>query len=209
MTTFPINPRSTAVLAVDLQNCFVENSPVAAPGGLRVLERINGVTRRFRGAGSLVIWSRHVVRPDHADVGILGITVPPVNAGIIDEDARSSMLHDGVDLERADITLKKPQFGCFHNTSLDSILRARGIDTVLIGGIATNFCCETTAREAHAREYKVLFLSDGTATFDLPNLTGGVIAAADVQRQTLATLAFAFAETLSCDDAIRRLSVSL
>jgi hypothetical protein len=44
----------------------------------------------------------------------------------------------------------------------ETILRARGVDTVLIGGIATNFCCDTTAREAHAREFKVLFLSDVT-----------------------------------------------
>jgi nicotinamidase-related amidase len=205
VVTFSINPKTTAVLAIDLQNCFVENSPVAAPDGVRVVERVSGLVRRFREAGSLIVWTRHVVRPDHADVGILGVTAPPVSAGIINEGCRSSALHAAVDLENADIILGKPQFGCFQSTSLDSILRARGIDTVLIGGIATNFCCETTAREAHAREYKVLFLSDGTATFDLPDSKGARIAAADLQRHALATLAFGFAEVLSCSDAVERL----
>jgi isochorismatase family protein/alpha/beta hydrolase family protein len=64
-----------------------------------------------------------------------------------------------------DILLDKPRYGAFHGTDLDLILRARGIDTVIIAGIATNVCCETTAREAVVRDFRVFFLSDGTATF--------------------------------------------
>src|SRR6478752_7589747 len=88
---------------------------------------------------------------------------------------------------------------------LETILRARGIDTVLIGGIATNFCCDTTAREAHAREFKVLFLSDGTATIDLRDTLRGTIPADQVQRLTLAILAFGFAEVLSVTEACKKL----
>ena len=108
-------------------------------------------------------------------------------------------------VEAGDIILSKPLFGSFQATELETILRARGIDTVLIGGIATNFCCETTAREAHAREFKVLFLTDGTGTFDLPDTAGGMIPADQVQRTTLATLAFGFAEVLSVAEACNKL----
>jgi ureidoacrylate peracid hydrolase len=88
--------------------------------------------------------------------------MPPVAKGVIDDGTTSAALHSRVAVEAGDIVLAKPQFGAFHSTELETILRARGIDTVVIGGIATNFCCETTAREAHAREFKVLFLKDGT-----------------------------------------------
>jgi ureidoacrylate peracid hydrolase len=61
------------------------------------------------------------------------------------------------------------------------------------------------SREAHAREFKVLFLSDGIETFDLPDTVAGAIAAEQVQRVTLATLAFGFAEVLSVADACTKL----
>jgi ureidoacrylate peracid hydrolase len=139
------------------------------------------------------------------DVGILGETVPPVAQGVIDDGSPSAALHPKVAVQAGDIILAKPHIGCFQATELETILRARGIDTVLIGGIATNFCCDTTAREAHAREFKVLFLSDGTATNDLRDTAGGTISADQVQRLTLATLALAFAEVLSVAQACEKL----
>ena len=88
---------------------------------------------------------------------------------------------------------------------MEIMLRSRGIATIIIGGIATNVCCDTSAREAHARGFQVLFLSDGTATFDLLDCTGRVIKAEDVQQQTLATMAFGFAEVLSTEMLIAKL----
>src|SRR5712671_1203536 len=138
------------------------------------------------------------------EVGVLE-TVPPVAQGVIDDGAPSAALHPKVVVQAGDIILAKPHIGSFQATELETILRARGIDTVLIGGIATNFCCDTTAREAHAREFKVLFLSDGTATIDLRDTAGGTIPADQVQRLTLATLAFASAEVLSVAEACEKL----
>ena len=205
MVTFAIDPRKSAVVAIDLQNCNVEKSPIAAPLGLQVVDKLNLLAARYRAAGSTIIWTRHAVRPDHSDVGILGETVPPVAQGVIDEGAPSAALHPKVAVQAGDIILAKPHIGCFQATELETILRARGIDTVLIGGIATNFCCDTTAREAHAREFKVLFLSDGTATIDLRDTADGTIPADQVQRLTLATLAFGFAEVLSVAEACEKL----
>jgi ureidoacrylate peracid hydrolase len=215
MVTFAIDPRKSAVVAVDLQNCNVEKSPIAAPLGLRVVDKLNLLAAHYRGAGSTiiwtrhaVIWTRHAVRPDHSDVGILGETVPPVAQGVIDDGASSAALHPKVVVQAGDIILAKPHFGSFQATELETSLRARRIDTVLIGGIATNFCCDTTAREAHAREFKVLFLSDGTATIDLRNTAGGTIPADRVQGLTLATLAFGFAEVLRVAEACEKLSAT-
>lgn len=62
------------------------------------------------------------------------------------------------------------------------ILRSRGVDTVMITGIATNICCETTAREAAQRDFHVFFLSDGTATKEMNG-----VSADELQRATCAT----------------------
>lgn len=54
--------------------------------------------------------------------------------------------------------------GC-HNTDLDTILRSNGIRTVVLTGVVTNVCVETTAREAFVRDYYVVLVKDGTAAY--------------------------------------------
>ena len=78
-----------------------------------------------------------------------------------------------------------------------------GIDTIIVTGIATNVCCETTAREAAVRDFRVFFLSDGTSTFDM-----GDVPAAELKRATCATLGFLFAQVLTVGEMIRKLSVA-
>ncbi len=71
MVDFAVIPERTALLNVDLQNCFVENSPIAAPDGLVILERVNRLAAACRKAGILVIHASVVVRPDHSNLGTL------------------------------------------------------------------------------------------------------------------------------------------
>ena len=203
MADFPIVPSNMALINVDMQNCFVENSPVAAPGGLEVLERINRLIAACRDAGVLVVHTAHVVRPDGSNIGVMGEIVPPVNDGVIDKGAQSAELHGGLDVGDGDILLDKPRFGSFHGTDLELILRARGIDTIVVTGICTNICCETTAREANVRDFRVFFLTDGTATFGIGDLT-----AEDIQAATCATLGFAFAQLATVDEMIAGLRQS-
>lgn len=198
MHHYDIVPERTALLNIDLQCCFVENSPVAAPRGVAVLQKANRITERCRAAGIKIIHTRHVVRDDHSNIGLLA-KLPPVAGGIIDDSAGSSQLHPDLLVQPGDIVLKKPRFGAFQGTDLDNILRTAGIDTVIIEGITTNHCCEMTAREANARDFGVIFISDATATFDHPggHHSGGHHPGAradEIQRATLATLGFAFAQ---------------
>jgi ureidoacrylate peracid hydrolase len=59
----------------------------------------------------------------------------------------------------------KHRYSAFYNTDLDSILRSHGIRTIVLTGVATNVCVETTAREGFVRDYYVVLVSDGTATY--------------------------------------------
>jgi len=72
---------------------------------------------------------------------------------------------------------------------LDAWLRASGIDQVVIAGIQTNMCCETTARMAGNLGYDVLFVPDAMHTFDLEAPDGGTVAAAELSRITAINLA--------------------
>ncbi len=64
-----------------------------------------------------------------------------------------------------EVIVTKHRYGAFEGTDLDLVLRSKGIRTVIVTGIATNVCCETTARQAFLRDYYVVFTSDCTATF--------------------------------------------
>jgi isochorismate hydrolase len=106
----------------------------------------------------------------------------------------SAMLHKGLVVDPRDILLEKPRCGAFHGTDLELILRSPSIDTITVTGIATNVCCETTAREGVVRDFGVLFLSDGIATFDI-----GDVSAAELQKATCVTLGLLFAQVLRDD----------
>lgn len=201
MVTFAIVPERTALVNVDMQNCFVHGSPISAPDGLIVLGRINRLAATCRAAGILVIHTSHVLRSDGSNMGVLSEIAPNVKQGMINKGSESAALHKGLDVDPRDILLEKPRFGAFHGTDLELILRSRGIDTIIVTGIATNVCCETTAREATVRDFRVFFLSDGTATFDI-----GDVSAAELQRATCATLALVFAQVLTVDEMIRKIS---
>jgi nicotinamidase-related amidase len=202
---FDLRSNDTALLIVDMQNCFVEGYPISAPEGPSVVERLNRLATVCREVGIPVIYTAHVVRPDGSNTGVMGEIIPPVNAGVIDDGAESAALHPGLDVQAGDIHLKKPRFGAFHGTDLELILRSRGINSLILGGIATNVCVDTTAREASVRDYHVHVLSDGTATFGLPDMGMGAASAEEIQRVVCSTLAFAFARVRTVQDVIDEL----
>jgi nicotinamidase-related amidase len=200
MAHFPMVPQRMALINVDMQNCFVQGYPMSAPGGLALLERINRLAAVCRRAGILVIHTSHVLRTDGSNIGVLGEIAPGIKQGLVNKGSEASTLHRGLIVDASDILLDKPRFGAFHGTDLELILRSRGIDSVIISGIATNICCETTAREACVRDFRVFFLSDGTATHDI-----GEVSASELQRATCTTLGYLFAQVVTVDDIIKRI----
>lgn len=75
-----------------------------------------------------------------------------------------SAIIDTLDTQHAEI-VKKPQYDAFLHTSLEKTLRQKDVKQVVICGVLTNCCCETTARSAFMRGFEVYFVSDGTATY--------------------------------------------
>jgi nicotinamidase-related amidase len=200
MVDFDVTLERTALVNVDMQNCFVESPPFAAPRGREILPLINRLASACRRNGVLVIHTLHVVRPDGSNTGVMGEIIPAVREGAINKGNPQAELHREIVVDRNDVILEKPRYGAFHGTDLELILRSRDIDTVIITGIATNVCCETTAREAAVRDFRVFFLSDATATSDIGDLSYD-----EVQRATCATLGRRFAQVLTTDEMLAKM----
>lgn len=200
MVDFVVVPERTALVNVDLQNCFVDGYPSSAPDGPAILARINDLAAKCRDAGILVVHTSHVLRPDGSNAGVLG-EVSPMVLGMLIKGSESAELHPDLVVDERDVLLEKPRHGAFQNTDLELTLRSRGIDTVIISGIATSVCCDTTAREAVARDFRVFFLSDGTSTADMPGAS-----AAELRKATLATIGFLFAQVLTIDEMLQKIN---
>jgi len=203
MVDFVLDPARTALINVDMQVAFVDGSPIAAPDGPKLLPRINRLAEMCRKAGMLVVHTAHTTRVDLSNVGIHGEMEPMLAQGVFSKNAPTAALHRDLEVMPSDIVLKKPRFGAFYGTDLELILRKRGIDSIIVTGICTNVCCETTAREAAVRDFKVFFTSDGTATSAMHN-----VSAEELQRATCATFATVFGQVLSVDDVIAKIQAA-
>ena len=203
MPDFPLAPARTALLNVDMQRCFVEGTPLASPDGPALLNKINGLIRACRETGTLVVHTRGWMAKDGSNLGVMAQLVPPFIVDLYTAGAPTAELHDALDVAPNDLIVNKTRYGAFHGTDLAQQLRERGIDTVIVSGIATNICCETTAREASQHDFRVVFLSDGTATKEMNG-----VPANDLQRATLASLGMVFAQIATIKDVDDKLRTS-
>ena len=200
MSVYELVPSKTALVNVDMQIAFVEGTLLSAPDGPRLLEPINRLSAACRAAGMMVIHTLHVVRDDGSNLGSMGKLIGTERTDLIKESAETAKLHPGIEVGADDIMLYKPRYGAFTGTDLDLVLRSNGIDSVIVTGICTNVCCETTAREAGMRDYQVFFTSDGTETFPI-----GDFSVPEIKTATLATLGLLFAEIVTIDETIARI----
>ena len=87
-----------------------------------------------------------------------------------------------------DKVVEKCTYSAFRGTRLEEYLKERSVEEVIVSGVMTNLCCETTAREAFVRGFRVFFSADATAT-----------AEPEMHDATLLNLAYGFAYLLDCD----------
>ena len=207
MIDWPIDPARTALINVDLQNVFVEGFDISATDGPEVVQRLNALSRVGRAHGMMVIHTINELRADGSNRGIASEVVTAYlqstgtnRKGGITAGTDGAKLHESLEVEPSDILLTKQRYGAFTGTDLDLILRSKGIEAVIVGGIATNVCCDTTAREANQRDYKVFFLSDGTGNHGMQGLS-----AEEIKAATLASIRLAFGQVLTVDEAIAKI----
>src|SRR6266567_1175037 len=202
-----IDPKKTAMIVVDMQNDFVASgAALETPAARAVVPKLADALRICRDAGIKIIYTAHVHRRDGCDMGLFDDLHPPIahRAALVDGTP-------GVDIypelapAPGEHVIKKHRYSGFFGTDLDMILREWGVDTVIISGTTTENCCHATARDAMFRNYRVVFLSDATATYDYPDRGFGPMPAAEVHHATLVILAASTADVLSVAELGRRL----
>ncbi|MGA2315355.1 MAG: isochorismatase family protein [Thermodesulfobacteriota bacterium] len=178
-----IDPKHAALLIIDMQNFFHQ---IIQP----ILKNLLRVIQSCRQRNLLIIFTQH------------GHTDPPSDGGVLGEWWDQVILHGTKDwkfipelkIEPKDTVLPKKRYSAFYKTDLEKILQSKGIQDLIISGVMTNLCCETTARDAFMRDYRVFFLIDGTAT-----------GKDDHHLATLKNLGFGFAYLITCDELIQNL----
>lgn len=205
--TYPIIPEKTAMLVVDMQNDFVqEGAPIEVPRARAMVPRLNRLLDVCRAHAILVIYIHHVIRGGDIDAGRLADHHEAVrNNKALLAGTPNVEIYEGLKPHSGDLIVAKPRYSAFHGTDLEAILRSKGIDTLIVSGTVTNVCCDSTTRDAFSRDYKVIFLSDGTATRDLPDLGFGPVSADEIQRVVLTVLAMSFAQVSPIDQVIEEI----
>jgi nicotinamidase-related amidase len=177
---YTFDPATTAVVMIDMQRDFLEPGGFGAMLGndvallapvvpacvkLLALARANGIT---------VIHTQEAHDPTLADCPPAKRARGHLACGIGDPGPLGRVLVAGEPgagfvpellPQPGDIVLRKPGKGAFHATSLDAMLHARGITHLLIGGVTTEVCVQTTMREANDRGYECLLVTDCTASY--------------------------------------------
>ncbi|AKH41129.1 nicotinamidase-related amidase [Altererythrobacter atlanticus] len=194
-----IVPERTALVVVDIQKDF------AAPDGLlgrvgvdlacaeEAIDRIEELIAAARKAGATVAFMRVVTTPE-TDSNALKTYM--ARTGQPGGEAICRVADGGADYyrvspEAGDIEIDKLMFDSFHGTDLEQQLRDRGIDTVVMTGLSTDCCVDSTARAAFHRDFHVFVVADACAAYD-----------ADLHNHTLQVLAKNCA-ILTNSDAVR------
>ena len=153
----PFDPSTAALVLVDLQQGIVPLPMLAPHAGPTVARRGSELAAAFRAAGRPVVY----VRVDMAAVVPLPTDRPTHDPSAPPPPpAASELVADCGYQPATDVLVTKRQWGAFHSTDLDQHLRRRGVRTVVLGGIATNFGVESTARSATDLGYAVVFVED-------------------------------------------------
>jgi len=153
-------PGRSALLVLDMQDYFLDASSHAyIPSVDAILPGIEGLIRGYHAHRLPVVFTQHI--DSFRDAGLMASfwsdTIPTENP------LRS--LASRLDAS-AGIVIQKSQYDAFYQTSLEELLHDRGVSQVVISGVMTHLCCETTARSAFMCGFEVFFLVDGTATYN-------------------------------------------
>jgi len=198
-----IDAGRTALVVVDMQNYFVaEGFAAEVPVARAIVPNINRMAKAIRAAGGKVVWiqttasgalehwgnhHKHMLTPERMQRRLAQL----------DETHDGFKLFPGLETLPNDLRVKKIKYSAFipGSSDLDTQLKNRGVDTILVTGTLTNVCCESNARDAMMLDYRVIMLSDGNAS-----LTDEEHAA------SLNSFMMFFGDVMTTEEAISRLA---
>jgi ureidoacrylate peracid hydrolase len=174
-----VDPRHAALIVIDMQNDFCADDGFIARAGRdvsaaqAVAKRLPALIGAARNVGARIVFVRSLYSTASnnflSDVWLEqaarrqggGYT----RRRVCGEGSAGADFYDGVRPAPGDIVVIKHRYNAFHGTDLDLILRSNGVRTVVITGVTTNVCVESTARDSFMRDYYTVMVGDGTAAY--------------------------------------------
>lgn len=182
-------PGATALLVIDMQDYFIDPASHAyIPGVEDAVPRIASLAEAFGERDLPIVFTRHVNTDD--DAAALGLWW----SDLIRADSPMSEITELLDTS-AGTVIEKTQYDAFYETGLEAFLKKRGVSRVVVTGVATHLCCETTARSAFVRGFEVTFPVDASATYDVRH-----------HMATLLNLSHGFTSITTADDLLEAMS---
>lgn len=190
------------LLLIDLQRTFCSPDGELARRGRDITnmraaaESCTRLAAAARAAHVPVIWTRMMLRPDYADGGRMITDILPhlKTVGALQRGSREVELADGLAVEPGDDVIDKPRNSAMFGTSLEVHLNARRIERVIVGGVTTSMCVETTVRDLGQRDYATFVVREAVGDFDRAR-----------HEASLAAMAFGFARVIAERDCIAAL----
>jgi len=180
-----LRPEKSALLVLDMQDYFLDpTSHAYVPSSGAILRGLNKVIKTYAQREYPIFFTQHINTSE--DAAMMGVWWHElISADHPLQSISSALVTD------SGITLQKTQYDAFYDTQLDELLENRGVTQVVICGVMTHLCCETTARSAFMRGLEVFFPVDGTATYNRK-----------FHMATLSTLTHGFARPVMLEDVI-------
>jgi len=178
---------SAALLVLDLQEYFLDPASHAyIPSAPSILPGVRSLLAAWSAHRMPVVFTRHVNTPRTA--GRMGVWW----RDLIVPGSASSAISPALDTS-VGVIVEKSQYDAFYATPLEDLLHRHSVTQVVICGVMTHLCCETTARSAFVRGFEVLFPVDGTATYQEA-----------FHKATLLNLAHGFATPVLVEEILKR-----
>lgn len=195
MNRFPaLDAGKTALIVVDMQHGFIApEAPFPNIHAQDIIPNVNRIVDAMRAAGALICWSRQTFVEDGPgrtpDWQLFEGSLPSLSRASLAEGSPEREIYAGLNVAPGDLVFDKYRYSCFLNAAidLDRTLREAGIETVVIVGTITNCCCETTARDAAMRDYRVYFISDATAALTDEEHNAALLSVATIVGQVVTT----------------------
>jgi len=164
-----IEPKNTALVVVDMQRAFLEKgAPIALPGGIALIPKINELAALCRELKIPVIFLKSDRRADLSDSGLMWDMRPGRPDDELEplQGRKGNEFYPGLLITPDDYIVPKVRYSAFipGSSSLEPLLRGLGRGSFIICGVATDVCVEITAADAMMLGFKVFVVGDLTAT---------------------------------------------
>jgi len=182
------SPKISALLVIDMQRYFLErDSHAFLPASELMLGNVERLVGEYRAKSLPIIFTRHAILPNE-DPGAMGRWW---GDRIRDEDPMSQIVPSLRPMD-GETLLRKSKYNAFAGTDLEAKLRRLGVKQLMITGVMTHLCCETTARDAFTRDFDIFVVIDGMTS-----------SSEDLHVSSLKTLVDGFAIPVTTEEALR------